>query len=119
MSVPLCRAVSRLVGSNNSTLAAQLLPAWQHHTALHTAWQQQQQPLSAAYSTAIPAQQQQQQPCLYILPMPSLSHTMQSGRISAWLKAPGDCVSVYDIVAEVTTDNLVEEAYRLDDFAGV
>lgn len=51
--------------------------------------------------------------------MPSLSHTMQSGRISAWLKAPGDCVSVYDIVAEVTTDNLVEEAYRLDDFAGV
>lgn len=50
--------------------------------------------------------------------MPSLSHAMQSGRISRWLKAPGELVSVYDILAEVTTDNLVEEAYRLDDFAG-
>lgn len=50
--------------------------------------------------------------------MPSLSHAMQSGRVSKWLKAPGDLVSVYDIIAEVTTDNLVEEAYRVDDFAG-
>jgi pyruvate/2-oxoglutarate dehydrogenase complex dihydrolipoamide acyltransferase (E2) component len=43
---------------------------------------------------------------------------MQSGRVSKWLKSPGELVSIYDIIAEVTTDNLVEEAYKVDDFAG-
>lgn len=43
---------------------------------------------------------------------------MQSGRITKWLKSPGDLVSIYDLIAEVTTDSLVEEAYKVDDFAG-
>jgi rhodanese-related sulfurtransferase len=64
------------------------------------------------------SQQQQEQQLLYLLPMPSLSHAMQSGRVNKWLKSPGDLVSIYDIIAEVTTDNLVEEAYKIDDFAG-
>lgn len=50
--------------------------------------------------------------------MPSLSHAMSSGRITKWLKSPGDAVSIYEIIAEVTTDNLVDEAYKVDDFAG-
>jgi hypothetical protein len=67
-------------------------------------------------STAgLPEAQQQQ---LFVLPMPSLSHTMTSGRVTKWLKAPGDVISIYDIIAEVTTDSLVEEAYKVDDFAG-
>lgn len=79
--------------------------------------QSQQQPQQQDEPVKQPGQPQQPS-ILYVLPMPSLSHTMTSGRITKWLKAPGDSVSIYDIVAEVTTDNLVEEAYRLDDFAG-
>jgi len=62
--------------------------------------------------------QQQPQHAVFVLPMPSLSHAMTSGRVSKWLKAPGDLVGTYDIVAEVTTESLVDEAYKVDDFAG-
>lgn len=77
-----------------------------------------QQPCSSAVRGLSSHPQQQQQQSLYVLPMPSLSHAMQSGRITKWLKTPGDLVSIYDIIAEVTTDSLVEEAYKVDDFAG-
>jgi hypothetical protein len=69
------------------------------------------------FTSSTGAMQEAQQPLL-VLPMPSLSHTMTSGRVTKWLKAPGDVISIYDIIAEVTTDSLVEEAYKVDDFAG-
>jgi pyruvate/2-oxoglutarate dehydrogenase complex dihydrolipoamide acyltransferase (E2) component len=53
-----------------------------------------------------------------LLPMPSLSHAMTSGAVSKWLKAEGDKVNIYDLLLELYTDNLVEEAYKVGDFAG-
>ncbi|GBF93517.1 dihydrolipoyllysine-residue acetyltransferase component 1 of pyruvate dehydrogenase, mitochondrial [Raphidocelis subcapitata] len=50
--------------------------------------------------------------------MPKLSHEMGSGRIARWLKREGDYVEQYDLVCEIETEQLVEEAYRIGDFAG-
>eukprot|EP00198_Chlamydomonas_reinhardtii_P008649 XP_001697986.1 predicted protein [Chlamydomonas reinhardtii] len=63
------------------------------------------------------------------LPMPKLSHEMTHGRIAKWHVGDSDSgsgadpgrpthVSEYDILLTVDTDSLVEEAYRLDQFAG-
>lgn len=54
----------------------------------------------------------------YVVPLPKLSPTMSAGTLSAWLKEPGDKVHVHDLLFEVTTEELVEEAYRMGDFAG-
>ncbi|KIY96201.1 hypothetical protein MNEG_11761 [Monoraphidium neglectum] len=43
---------------------------------------------------------------------------MQEGTIRRWLKAEGKRVQQYDLLCEVDTQQLVEEAYRLGDFAG-
>lgn len=53
-----------------------------------------------------------------MLPMPSLSHAMVSGKVKRWLKQEGEQCAMYDLLLEVETETLVEEAYRLDDFAG-
>ena len=43
---------------------------------------------------------------------------MTSGAVSKWLKAEGDKVNIYDLLLELYTDNLVDEAYKVGDFAG-
>ena len=43
---------------------------------------------------------------------------MKSGTVSKWLKKPGEEISVYDVVLEVDTETLSEEAYKIGDFAG-
>ncbi|GFR42347.1 hypothetical protein Agub_g3040, partial [Astrephomene gubernaculifera] len=53
-----------------------------------------------------------------VLPMPKLSHAMTHGRIARWHVREGDPVAIYDVLLTVETDSLVEEAYRLDQFAG-
>ncbi|KAK9907314.1 hypothetical protein WJX75_001297 [Coccomyxa subellipsoidea] len=53
-----------------------------------------------------------------IVPMPKLSPSMTAGIISKWVKAPGDEVAEYDIVMEVDTEELTENAYKVGKFAG-
>eukprot|EP00879_Flechtneria_rotunda_P017810 GHRR01018669.1.p1 GENE.GHRR01018669.1~~GHRR01018669.1.p1 ORF type:complete len:186 (+),score=37.20 GHRR01018669.1:157-714(+) len=55
---------------------------------------------------------------IIVLPMPSLSPSMKSGTIGRWLKAEGDECGMYDVVLEVQTESLVEDAYKVDEFAG-
>ncbi|WIA37806.1 hypothetical protein OEZ86_014670 [Tetradesmus obliquus] len=43
---------------------------------------------------------------------------MERGIVKRWLKQEGELCQEYDLVLEVETETLVEEAYRLDDFAG-
>lgn len=53
-------------------------------------------------STTMHATEGQQQPQhMIVLPMPSLSHAMTSGRVSHWLKQAGERCQQYDIIAEV------------------
>ena len=53
-----------------------------------------------------------------VVPMPKLSHHMHSGRISKWLVGDGDVLRPYMVLAEISTESLVEDAYALDEFAG-
>ena len=53
-----------------------------------------------------------------VIPMPQLSPHMQSGKVSKWLKNPGEEIGMYDVVFEVDTETLSEEAYKVGDFAG-
>lgn len=53
-----------------------------------------------------------------ILPMPRLSHHMQEGRLKRWFKSEGDQLKPYDVVAEVETSTLIEDAYKVDHLAG-
>lgn len=53
-----------------------------------------------------------------ILTLPMLSPTMTQGSLSGWAKNPGDVVEPYDLVYELETETLTEEAYRMGDFAG-
>lgn len=53
-----------------------------------------------------------------ILPMPKLSHTMTHGRVLKWHVTEGSSIAEYDVILTVETDTLVEEAYRVDQFAG-
>eukprot|EP00877_Chromochloris_zofingiensis_P009842 jgi/Chrzof1/5110/Cz15g11230.t1 len=43
---------------------------------------------------------------------------MTGGTICKWLKSEGDSVNKYDLIFEVDTDTLVEDAYKLGDFEG-
>lgn len=45
-----------------------------------------------------------------LLPMPALSPTMRSGVLHRWLLEKGACVSNYDLVCEVSTTELLEDA---------
>lgn len=53
-----------------------------------------------------------------VLPMPKLSHNMYDGTVAKWMVKDGTAVPQYGLLFEVETDNLVEDAYKLDDFAG-
>ena len=50
--------------------------------------------------------------------MPQLSPSMQSGKVSAWLKSPGEQINIYDIIAEIDTETLTEEENKLGKFEG-
>eukprot|EP00798_Chlamydomonas_sp_ICE-L_P014121 gene14121-20075_t len=44
--------------------------------------------------------------------------TRLGGSLVKWLKKKGDPVALYDIICEVETDELVEEVFKVGDFAG-
>lgn len=52
------------------------------------------------------------------LPLPRLAPHMTTGRVQAWLKANGEAVACYEVIAEVASGNLVEAAHRVGRFAG-
>lgn len=49
--------------------------------------------------------------------MPQLGETVAEGTLTAWLKAPGDAVSVGDVIAEIATDKVDTEIES--NFSGV
>lgn len=55
---------------------------------------------------------------IIVIPMPQLSPHMESGLISKWLKNEGDEIATYDVIFEVETTTLSEEAYKVGNFAG-
>ena len=55
---------------------------------------------------------------IMVVPLPKLSPHMSNGKISKWLKQPGDEIAMYDVIFEVDTENLSEDAYKVGDFAG-
>mmetsp|Transcript_23742 Transcript_23742/g.52089 ORF Transcript_23742/g.52089 Transcript_23742/m.52089 type:complete len:222 (+) Transcript_23742:63-728(+) len=67
---------------------------------------------TAAMPPGLPAED------LYVVPMPKLSHTMTKGRLVKWLKQEGDPIAMYDVLMEVETEELVEEVFKVEDFAG-
>ena len=54
---------------------------------------------------------------LLLVPLPKLAPYMTSGKVR-WLKAEGEAFACYDIIAEISTSTLVEEAYREGKFKG-
>lgn len=55
---------------------------------------------------------------LTVLTMPMLSPTMTKGSLLQWLKQAGDHLEPYDLVFELETESLTEDAYKVGDFAG-
>lgn len=53
-----------------------------------------------------------------VLTMPMLSPTMTEGSLLQWLKHAGDQLEPYDLVFELETESLTEDAYKVGDFAG-
>ena len=53
-----------------------------------------------------------------VVTLPMLSPSMTQGSLSGWAKNQGDVVEPYDLVYELETETLTEEAYRVGDFAG-
>ena len=54
-----------------------------------------------------------------VLAMPMLSPTMTEGSLLRWLKDEGDQLDPYDLVFELETESLTEDAYKVGDFAGI
>ena len=50
--------------------------------------------------------------------MPMLSPTMTEGSLLQWLKHAGDRLEPYDLVFELETESLTDDAYKVGDFAG-
>jgi len=44
---------------------------------------------------------------------------MTEGSLLSWMRQPGDQVEPYDLLFELETESLTEEAYRMGDFEGV
>lgn len=55
---------------------------------------------------------------IIVLTMPMLSPTMTDGSLLHWLKDTGDQLEPYDLVFELETESLTENAYKVGDFAG-
>lgn len=53
-----------------------------------------------------------------VLTMPMLSPTMTEASLLRWLKSAGDQLEPYDLVFELETESLTEDAYKVGDFAG-
>ncbi|DBA66087.1 TPA: Pyruvate dehydrogenase complex component E2 1 [Trebouxia sp. C0005] len=53
-----------------------------------------------------------------VIAMPMLSPTMTEGSLLSWMKQSGDQVEPYDLLFELETESLTEEAYRVGDFEG-
>ena len=53
-----------------------------------------------------------------VIAMPMLSPTMTEGSLLSWTKQSGEQVEPYDLVFELETESLTEEAYRMGDFEG-
>ncbi|GAX84838.1 hypothetical protein CEUSTIGMA_g12259.t1 [Chlamydomonas eustigma] len=53
-----------------------------------------------------------------IVTLPKLSHQMTQGKLIKWLKSPGDHIHMYDVLMEVETEELVENVFKVGDFAG-
>ncbi|KAF5828394.1 hypothetical protein DUNSADRAFT_17680 [Dunaliella salina] len=66
-------------------------------------------------STASDASSEGQQPTpgVHVVPFPQLSPPMHTGRLTKWLKQPGDRVELYDVLFEVTHTHTTEELYRV------
>ena len=47
--------------------------------------------------------------------MPALSPTMESGKLSKWLKKEGDTVKAGDVIAEIETDKATMEVEAVDE----
>lgn len=54
-----------------------------------------------------------------VISMPMLSPTMTEGSLLSWMKSTGEQVEPYDLLFELETESLTEEAYRVGDFEGV
>ena len=50
--------------------------------------------------------------------MPMLSPTITEGSLLQWLKRAGDQLEPNDLVFELETESLTEDAYKVGDFAG-
>lgn len=57
-------------------------------------------------------------PDVQVVALPKLSHQMNAGRLVKWHKQAGDAIQMYDIIMELETDDLVEEVFKVGDFAG-
>ena len=53
-----------------------------------------------------------------VLTMPMLSPTMTEASLLHWLKTAGEKLEPYDLVFELETESLTEDAYKVGDFAG-
>ncbi len=51
------------------------------------------------------------------VPLPKLAPHMTSGKVK-WLKAEGEAFACYDLLAEISSSTLVEEAHRVGQFLG-
>ncbi|MFD2252213.1 biotin/lipoyl-containing protein, partial [Pseudochelatococcus lubricantis] len=47
--------------------------------------------------------------------MPALSPTMESGKLSKWLKKEGDAIKSGDVIAEIETDKATMEVEAVDE----
>lgn len=73
------------------------------------------------HPTQMPCQMSTRVPvddAIALLPMPKLSHEMIDGWVSKWHVKEGQELQEYDVLCEVSTDTLAEEAYKVGDFAG-
>lgn len=53
-----------------------------------------------------------------VVTMPKLSPSMTEGSLLSWAKEIGDQLEPYELLFELETESLTEEAYRVGDFAG-
>ena len=54
-----------------------------------------------------------------VLAMPMLSPTMSEGSLLRWVKDETEQLNPYDLVFELETESLTEDAYKMGDFAGM
>uniref|UniRef100_A0A7S3R2U8 Lipoyl-binding domain-containing protein n=1 Tax=Dunaliella tertiolecta TaxID=3047 RepID=A0A7S3R2U8_DUNTE len=80
--------------------------------------QQQQQHNHTQQASDASDEVPQQPPGVHVVPFPQLSPPMHTGRLTKWLKQPGDRVELYDVLFEVDTEELTEELYRVGQFEG-